>query len=266
MEKKIIKALFFDIDGTLVPFGDHGVPAEVKEAVSELRRRGVKVFISTGRHLEWIDNLGDLETDGYVTVNGAMCVLADKKSVIFSRPIPSADLERLIDFGKTSDLCFVVVPEEGGIFINREDHYVSESSKLLNLPPIPIKHLSSARGKKIVQMMAFGSQEERVAGGLFTEILTDCEPTSWNPLFCDIIPKGSNKSVGMAKMLEHFGIAPEESMAFGDGDNDIAMLRFAGIGVAMGNSADSVKEAADYVTSDVRDHGVLNAFRRFGLL
>lgn len=263
-QKKDIKALFFDIDGTLVPFGDHGVPEEVKEALAEARRHGVKVFISTGRHKEWIDNIDGLEVDGYVTVNGAMCSRTDGR-VIFTRPIPAGDMERLVEFGKRSPLAFVVVPSEGGIFINRTNNFVEEASALLHLPAIPVRPLEQGLGKEIVQMMAFGTKEEREADGLFTEILTDCVPTSWNPLFCDIVPKGNDKSVGIRKMLEYFRIPQEESMAFGDGDNDIGMLRAAGIGVAMGNASESVKEAADFVTTDVTDHGVVNALRHFGL-
>lgn len=78
---KNIKALFFDIDGTLVPFGAHNIPDEVKNCIRIAREKGIKVFISTGRHMSWIDNLGDTEFDGYVTANGAMYLLQDKKAV-----------------------------------------------------------------------------------------------------------------------------------------------------------------------------------------
>lgn len=254
------KAIFFDIDGTLVPFGMHEVPASTREAIARIREKGVKVFICTGRHIEWIDNIGDMEVDGYVTVNGAMCTLADKKTVIFTRPIPDGDLQRLVSCGEQSGLVYVVVPKEGGIFINHTNRFVDDSRKLLRLPPIPEKPLESALGHEIVQMMAFGPKELRgESQQLFTEILTDCEPTSWNPLFCDIVPKGSDKGVGMRKMMEHFGIPMEASVAFGDGDNDIAMLRAAGVGVAMGNAPQSVKDAADMVTDDVTCDGVAKA-------
>lgn len=66
---KNIKAIFFDIDGTLVPFGTHNIPDEVKDCIRIAREKGIKVFISTGRHISWIDNLGDTEFDGYVTAN-----------------------------------------------------------------------------------------------------------------------------------------------------------------------------------------------------
>ena len=92
------------------------------------------------------------------------------------------------------------------------------------------------------------------------------EATRWNPLFTDVIPQGSSKRVGIDKMLEYFGIALDESMAFGDGGNDITMLQHVGIGVAMGNAEDEVKRVADHVTSSVDDDGVMNALRHFGVL
>lgn len=95
-------------------------------------------------------------------------------------------------------------------------------------------------------------------------VMPRCEATRWNPLFSDVVPKGSSKQVGLDKVLDYFGIPLEESMAFGDGGNDILMLKHAGIGVAMGNAEDDVKQAADYVTDSVDEDGVekgLTAFR-----
>ena len=98
------------------------------------------------------------------------------------------------------------------------------------------------------------------------DTLTHCVATAWHPDFCDIIPQCNDKSLGIDRMLEWFGIPLEESMAFGDGGNDIGMLRHVGVGIAMGNASQDVKAAADYVTSDVTDHGVVNALTHFGLL
>ena len=66
--------------------------------------------------------------------------------------------------------------------------------------------------------------------------------------------------------MNRFGLMPEEIMAFGDAENDIGMLSFAGIGVAMGNARDNVKAAADYVTDDVDSNGISNALQYFDLL
>lgn len=136
----MIKAVFLDIDGTLLSHTTGGVPPSAQEAISQLRQRNIKLFLAAGRHILEIHRLpvGKFSFDGYVTLNG--------------------------------------------------------------------------------------------------------------------------------QILEHWGIAPEEIMAFGDGENDMDMLRFAGVGVAMGNAPDSVKACADYVTGSVDCDGIFSALRRYSLL
>ena len=71
----MVKAIFFDIDGTLVSFETHKIPASTHEALKALRDKGIKIFIATGRPQCLINNLGDLEFDGYITVNGSYCFM-----------------------------------------------------------------------------------------------------------------------------------------------------------------------------------------------
>ncbi|WP_300811546.1 Cof-type HAD-IIB family hydrolase [uncultured Duncaniella sp.] len=262
----MIKAVFFDIDGTLVPIGSGRVPADTRRALAELRAKGVKVFISSGRHIEWIDNLGDLEFDGYVTVNGALCLGHDGRTPIFTRLIDKGDVERLVDFSAGSSMPFVVVPARGGIFTTAIDDNFLVVAEMLHLPQVPVRSIEDAKACDVVQMMVFGSHEEIEASGLFRDVLTGCEPTSWCPYFADIIPKGSDKSVGIDRMIEHFGIDISETMAFGDGENDMGMLEHVGLGVAMGNALPEVKAVADYVTADADDDGIGKALRHFGVI
>ena len=92
----MIKAIFFDVDGTLVSFDTHKVPQEVKDIIKELRAQGVKIFIATGRMLNMLDDtLEDMEFDGYISYNGAFCTDAKKEKVIFKNIIPQKELEAL---------------------------------------------------------------------------------------------------------------------------------------------------------------------------
>jgi hydroxymethylpyrimidine pyrophosphatase-like HAD family hydrolase len=85
-------------------------------------------------------------------------------------------------------------------------------------------------------------------------------------LFADVNPGGISKQTGIENFCKHFDIDVSETMSFGDGGNDISMLKFTKIGIAMGNANDSVKEVADYVTEDVDNHGIEKALIHFGLL
>jgi len=90
--------------------------------------------------------------------------------------------------------------------------------------------------------------------------------THWHPDGWDVIAKGGGKQTAIRRYLAENGLTPEEAIAFGDGENDIGMLKLAGIGVAMGNAEGIVKEAADYVTTDIDDNGIENALKHFGLI
>ena len=82
----------------------------------------------------------------------------------------------------------------------------------------------------------------------------------------EITIKGINKSYGMRKYLELHGLSRKDTIAFGDGPNDLDMIEYAGIGVAMGNARQKLKDVADYVTKDISDNGIQYAMEHFGLI
>ena len=94
----------------------------------------------------------------------------------------------------------------------------------------------------------------------------ECVSSRWSPLMADINMRGVTKASGMDVFLRHYGIDRSRSMAFGDGGNDVAMLRAAGAGVAMGNACDEALAAADYVTASVDDDGIRRALEHFGVI
>lgn len=257
----MIKAAFFDIDGTLVSFKTHRIPDSTIQALNDLRREGVKLFIASGRHKLSMNNLGNQTFDGYVTLNGSLCLADDR--VIYKHPLPGEDMQTLIAYLNKTEAFPCVFVQENYLSINYLDKTTRETFRLLNFPEPPACPLSEIEGKIIYQLLGFFPKAKE------TEIMSKlpgCRATRWNPLFTDIIPANSSKSVGISRILEYFGMTPEETIAFGDGGNDIEMLRHAGIGVAMGNAADEVKKAADYTTASVDENGIILALRQFGLI
>lgn len=261
-KKSMIKAVFFDIDGTLVSFKTHEVPQSTIEALDLLRKKGTKVFIATGRHYTSINNLGDLKFDGYVTLNGGYCFAGEDK-VIYKHSIPDRDIEALIRYMETEESFPCAFVQEKEIFMNYKDETVEEIFNMLNFPEPPIRPMDEIRGKTAYQLVSFftAEQEKKIM-----TILSNCESTRWNPLFTDVVPAGSSKRVGIDKMLEYFRIPLNECMAFGDGGNDVAMLQHAGIGVAMGNAEDDVKQYADYITDSVDEDGIFKALKHLNII
>ena len=91
-----IKAIFFDIDGTLVSFKSHTVPESTRRAIARLREQGVKVFIATGRLLRHTEVVKDVEVDGYITVNGSYCITAEGET-IFECHFPKQTVEKVFE-------------------------------------------------------------------------------------------------------------------------------------------------------------------------
>ena len=149
-------------------------------------------------------------------------------------------------------------------FITRVDETVREVAALIEIDIPPVRPAEYARGKEIMQIMGYFPEKDD--GEMFSRTLKHCTPMRWYPLFADIIAAGNSKSHGIDKVLEYYGISLEDTMAFGDGGNDIPMLSHVNIGVAMGNASEKVQAAADYVTSSVDEDGIANALRRFGLI
>lgn len=255
------KAIFFDIDGTLVSFNTHRVPQSTIDAIGIIRKKGIKVIIATGRHIRSINNLGDLQFDAFITLNGSYCFA--KNEVIYQHSIPQEDILSLVRYQEEKESFPCVFVRKDDLHINYKDENVEKIFRMLDFPEPPVRPLSEMTGEPVFQLISFfkADQEERIM-----PVIPGCESTRWNPLFTDVVPKGSSKSVGMDKILAYFSIPLSESMAFGDGGNDIPMLRHAETGIAMGNAADAVKQAADYVTDTVDNDGISKALQHFGIL
>lgn len=259
----MIKAIFFDIDGTLLSFKTHSVPQSAIDAINEVKRKGIKVILATGRLLKQIKNLEGIEFDGFITVNGSYCVTTEGE-VIGKRVIPRKELESLLSYqDNIMEFSFAFMVQDG-IYVNRVDDNVKLISDLIKLPIVPVSDLHKMVNDEIFQLNLFVDKE--MEEKIMKEALVSCESSRWHPVFADVNVKGINKSVGIDEFLRYYNIEKSETMAFGDGGNDIEMLKHVGIGIAMGNAGDDVKAVADYVAESVDDDGVANTLRHFGLI
>lgn len=257
----MIKAVFFDIDGTLVSFKTHRVPKSTVKAIAALRTQGIRVFVASGRHILSINNLGDLQFDGYITLNGGYCIVGGQ--VVYKHGIPQEDISSMVRYMKQTGEFPCIFVHEHALYMNYKNEQTQEIFRMLNFPEPPCVSLQEATEDEIFQLVAFFTRDQEKS---IMATMPHCEATRWNPLFSDVIPRGSSKQVGVDKIIECFGIPLEETMAFGDGGNDVPMLKHVGIGVSMGNAEDEVKLAADYVTDSVDEDGIEKALRHFGVI
>ncbi len=260
----MIKAVFFDIDGTLVSFETHAVQDSVRCALSLLRQRGNIAFLSTVRYISSINNLPGLVFDGYVTVNGTLATLCSDgcEEVVYRRSIPVQDIRNWIDLLEAEPRSTILVTERG-LLMNYTNPQMEQIFELLNFPVPPVGDLRKLQNDKVYQIITtFETADE----SRLMKYLPHCKTTRWHPLFTDIIERGGSKALGIEALMHHLGYERSEVMAFGDGGNDIEMLQLAGIGVAMGGASEAVKAVADYVTDDVEQDGILHALQHFGVI
>lgn len=257
----MIQAIFFDIDGTLVSFNTHTIPPSTLSALRALRAKGIKLFLSTGRHKSMISPVRALfPFDGCITLNGQYCFCADQ--VLRKMPMCREDVEQLVALTREGDFSCIFLEEEDS-YINLINDHSQVFPRLLSVPLPPLADPIRALNGELYQAVLFLSQGEQ---HLLTDRTRQLTAMRWHPEFIDVIASGGGKDKGMDAILAHLGIPLEHTMAFGDGENDLPMLRHAAIGVAMGNADQTVRAQADYVTSCVDEDGIPRALAHFGLL
>lgn len=262
--KKPIKALFFDVDGTLVSFKTHSIPTSTIESLKEAKRNGVKIIIATGRPYFIINNLDEIKplVDGWITTNGAHCFIGDK--TIYLQAIESKTVHWILEECAMREIPCLVVGTHSLCthYFNKEanDWFV----QLLNIDCQELSHpLDEVLRQPIIQLTTYLPEEQQ------KEIFPPTNqylPTRWHPAFNDITSPHADKGIALEAMTKALGLSIEETAAFGDGGNDLPMIRKAGIGIAMGNSMPEVQGEADYITSSVDDDGIKNALHRFGVI
>lgn len=258
------KALFFDIDGTLVSFRTHEVPQSTVDALAEAKARGLEIYISTGRPYAIINNIGAVRhlVDGYITANGAYCFIGDR--IISCSPIGKDDVTALLRMSDEMGFACIVVGEKDIAMVNpnEEAHHIFHD--LLDVKTLgDSAPLEAVLSQPILQMTPIITAEQE---RLVMPRLRAVESGRWYPSFADFTARGVSKAKGLRDIAAARDLEIAETMAFGDGGNDLPILRQAGTGVAMGNAGNEVKAAADYITTSVDDNGIANALRHFSII
>ncbi|BAR06911.1 cof family hydrolase [Scardovia inopinata] len=262
-----INSLFFDIDGTLTSFQTNDVPQSTRNAIAYCRSKGIKVAIATGRSPHEFDGVRDtlhIDFDAVVCMTGQ--VVYDQQTIYHQEPLSRQSVDALLAY-------LTVNPDISVNFSEREYGYLNQMSSA-------VRHLYDHLGKTaphvvyddpfsrlknhdLYQFSMFVTPEIEKE---VVQAVPGVRSLRWHPDFADFIPADGGKDKGIAALLDAWGLDRRGCLVFGDGENDIDMLDFAGISVAMGNASDLVKAHADYVTSSVDQDGVMNALRHLGLV
>ena len=260
---KRIRAAFFDVDGTLITVGGHRMPPSVAPALQALQRSGVQVFLCTGRHaleIEEENMLPGITVDGAVYMNGQLCELQGQ--IVRETPIPAGDLSALKQFLQKKN-CSCIFLEKDRMYANCVDSRMEVEQAKIGTAVPAVRDISDLENRRIYQVIPFVNEEEEEE---LLRLMPHCRTKRWGDAVVDLMSRSGGKENGIRALCAAIGITPEETIAFGDADNDLEMLQLAGIGVAMGNALPQVRACADMVTDTVENDGIAHALRRLKLI
>ncbi len=262
-EAKDIKIVFTDIDGTFFSHRQHKVPQSALQAALKLQEKGIKVFLCSGRNYYLIRKSGILSIfnpDGLVTMNGSNAIIDG--NIIYRYPIDPVVVDKMVLFAKKLKFGLTLIEETEGHINMIDDRVISAHEKYGTRFPQP-RHYPDHYDRTVYQMIAFIDDFEEK---LIAPHLDDCKFARWDEYAVDVMLKDSDKAKGIMSVLQYYGYTQKNAMTLGDGFNDIEMLLYAGIGVAMGNAKEETKAIADYVTDSIDEDGWAKAMRHYGLI
>lgn len=275
------KIIFIDVDGTLLDY-ENKLPESADYAIKEARKRGHKVYICTGRSEgEVYDYIWDIGLDGMIGGNGSY--VKDGDTVVLDQHITREQEKHIVDWLHERKLEFYLEANSGLYasenFEERGNPTISEYCKRKGK-----ENADQLKVKDIFPEMIYGADLYRDDINKVSFILEsyqdhldsieefpDLKAGTWGgageiALFGDLGVKGITKANAIDHLLKHLNASIEDTFAFGDAKVDIDMLQYCNVGIAMGSGGEECKAAADYVTSDVDDDGLYNAFVNFELI
>jgi hypothetical protein len=267
-----IKLVAIDLDGTLLNTA-HEVSKENKQAIQAAKDAGIKVVLCTGRPLKGMIHIlqecnlleeGDLG----ITYNGGLVQWTHTGKTVSQITHTKEDVQVAYQLSQKMgmplnliDLDHVYEPEYPK---GRESLY-STIMKALPFKPIQMNKLPESLAINKMVMCWHQDELDEAIASIPSEYHERFTIMKSRPNLLEVLPKEVDKGKGLAMLAEKLGLAREEIMGIGDQENDLAMVEYAGLGVAMGNATEEVKHAAQFVTKTNDEYGVAYAIEKFVL-
>ena len=263
------KVLALDLDGTLTNNAKVITP-RTKAALQAAADRGVRIVLASGRPTVGIEPLArELELEKYggciLSYNGGKIIDCKTGHTLVQHAFPPDLIEPVCTFSRYWNVVPLTYDTHGIITENASSPYVQEEARINKIPVRQVENLPATVNYPINKLLLTGDpvdmphveelMQQKFAGKL--SIYRSA------PFFIETMPLGVEKSASLALLLKNMGLGPENLMACGDGWNDLPMIRYAGMGVAMGNAVPEAKQAAKYVTADNEHDGVGLAVEKF---
>lgn len=262
-----IRAVIFDVDGTLYDYRTHTVPPSAQEALDRLRERGVRIIIASGRSYALLGEslVRIVRADHYVLSNGHE-LLDEAGQPVYQERFTPEETEGLLRVVRDNRV-HVMLKYHG--FCCVYSGWEEMRSVFRMLAPDQGSYRFCPQWDYHRQELPLGFTLK--GGPRLREQLADWETALrieyfHDPSECDIFHHSVNKWTGLKRVLSEAGIEPESCIAFGDSGNDVDMLRAVGCGVAMGNASPEAMEAADRVCPPSWEDGIFHSLRELAVI
>ncbi|MDO5516739.1 MAG: sugar-phosphatase [Clostridium sp.] len=263
------KLIALDMDGTLLT-SEKKVSEDTKKALKKAEEKGVKVVLATGRPLagitKFLEELELFKGDDYaLSFNGGLVLNTKTKEVIYEACLKGSDLKYMNKLAQELNVNIHAFSAREGLITPKMNQY-TEHESTLNGIDVTIRDFNEVDDDEdIIKIMLIDPQEilDEAIKKLPAEIYEKYNSFKSAPFFFEVTNKRVDKGMGLKQLGEHLGIKQEEIIACGDAENDLSMVKYAGLGVAMENAMDSVKEHADYITSSNDEGGIVKVIEKF---
>ncbi|MBO7338875.1 MAG: CCA tRNA nucleotidyltransferase [Lachnospiraceae bacterium] len=266
------KVLVLDIDGTLTNSEKQITPA-TKAGIQEILQRGHKVILASGRPTPGMRRYEkELELEKYggylLSFNGARIVECRSGEIVYQRLLSLSILPSLWRFAKEHGCGLITYLGDQVISAFEPDEYVALEARINGLPIRVVDNFLEFVDFDINKCLMTAPPEvapeyEKQLRDMYQGIASIYRSEAF---FIEIMPEHVDKASSLDHMLESLGMTRENAICCGDGFNDVSMIKYAGVGVAMGNAKDEVKEAADYVTGTNDEDGLVEVIEKFILV
>jgi Cof subfamily protein (haloacid dehalogenase superfamily) len=257
------KVLFLDIDGTLVT-PDNTVEDSTKAAIAQVQKKGIEVFLATGRPLHEIDDLAALlNIQSFIGYNGASAIF--QKKDIFQEPMKETTVQQFLEIAAANGHEAVVYTNDSNYFTVLDSQMIQEFIDIFHLHKNEI--YSPSINTKVLGMTLINLKENDISLYKSAEGIHLSQVNVDGMRHCyDVIRNKVNKGYGVQMILKQLGISKEQTIAFGDGMNDKEMLQNTGESFAMGNGHPDLFQYAKHKTSEVTNSGIYNGLKKLQLV
>ena len=261
--------LVLDIDGTLTTSEKKISPA-TQEALLKLQKDGIYVVLASGRPtagiLPYARELKLHEFGNYIlSYNGARILNLKTNEIIYDKTLPASVIPLLYEEAISSDTGLISYEGDGAIAATPIDKYMEYEARINRIPIREVPDFPSYVTFPVNKCLMTGEPEHLVAvearlkkrfHGLLNIYRSE-------PYFLEIMPQNIDKAASLQKLLGSLGLTQDQMICCGDGYNDVSMIEFAGVGVAMANAQDVVKDAADFITGSNNEDGIVAVIEKY---